>query len=138
MKNNLIKNIIICLSVYCSCLQCFASNAITPQWAEFCPPKYINAVYIKPLIANGSQNTQENNYWYRRKIDFIRTLSTSEKTLDTYNQIRIIEENKSKIYFEQKKLEAIKNQSTINNYHSSHSSSVIMPNTNGNFYRTGY
>ena len=45
-----------------------------PQWAEFCPPLYENAVFKKADKAN-SKRYMENNYWALRKAKFDKSIA---------------------------------------------------------------
>ena len=43
-----------------------------PQWGEFCPPMYENAVF-KP--GEKSVTNVENNYWALRKVKFKKSIA---------------------------------------------------------------
>ena len=49
-----------------------AVSVLEPQWAEFCPPLYENAVF-KPAKEN-SKRDLENNYWALRKAKFEKSI----------------------------------------------------------------
>ena len=50
-----------------------ASSVMEPQWAEFCPPLYENAVF-KPQKEN-SKKDMENNYWALRRAKFEKAVT---------------------------------------------------------------
>lgn len=50
-----------------------AESVMEPQWAEFCPPLYENAVF-KPAKENSKRN-MENNYWALRKAKFNKSIA---------------------------------------------------------------
>ena len=58
-----------------------AESVLEPQWAEFCPPLYENAVF-KPAKENSKRN-MENNYWALRKVKFEK--SVAEDSVKCYN-----------------------------------------------------
>ncbi len=49
-----------------------SESVLEPQWAEFCPPLYENAVF-KPAKENSKRN-KENNYWALRKVKFEKSI----------------------------------------------------------------
>lgn len=97
-----------------------------PQWNEFCPPEYLNAVQkveIKPnpfaqvllcysIIgipfavhkSHKYNDAMSNNYWYRRKMQFdneiamCKQYSSSDGQLSCYMNIRQLEFNKTAQY----------------------------------------
>ena len=78
-----------------------ASSVLEPQWAEFCPPLYENAVY-KPAKENSKRNL-ENNYWALRRVKFqkaimeCKTISKTQADLNMcYGRVANIEKNKTK------------------------------------------
>ncbi|MBQ8634784.1 hypothetical protein IJ425_01350 [bacterium] len=78
-----------------------AESVLEPQWAEFCPPLYENAVF-KPAKEN-SKRDLENNYWALRRVKFqksimeCKTLSKSQAELNAcYGRVANIEKNKTK------------------------------------------
>ena len=50
-----------------------SESVLEPQWAEFCPPLYENAVF-KPAKENSKRN-MENNYWALRKAKFEKSIA---------------------------------------------------------------
>ncbi len=77
-----------------------AESVLEPQWAEFCPPLYENAVF-KPAKENSKRN-MENNYWALRKAKFdksiaeCKALSKSTKDLGVcYARVANLERNKN-------------------------------------------
>ena len=73
-----------------------ASSVLEPQWAEFCPPLYENAVY-KPAKENSKRNL-ENNYWALRRVKFqkaimeCKTISKTQADLNMgYGRVANIE-----------------------------------------------
>jgi len=78
-----------------------AESVLEPQWAEFCPPLYENAVF-KPAKENSKRNL-ENNYWALRRVKFqksimeCKTLSKSQAELNAcFGRVANIEKNKTK------------------------------------------
>ena len=99
------KNLIICLLAIASffviqnCAN--AESVLEPQWAEFCPPLYENAVF-KPAKENSKRN-MENNYWALRKVKFEKSIAeckayskTSAELGACYSRIVNLENNKNK------------------------------------------
>jgi len=48
-------------------------SVMEPQWAEFCPPLYENAVFKKS--AENSKRYMENNYWALRRVKFEKSVA---------------------------------------------------------------
>ena len=78
-----------------------AESVLEPQWAEFCPPLYENAVF-KPAKQNSKRN-MENNYWALRKVKFEKSVAeckayskTSSELGACYSRIVNLENNKNK------------------------------------------
>ena len=78
-----------------------AESVLEPQWAEFCPPLYENAVF-KPAKQNSKRN-MENNYWALRKVKFEKSVAeckayskTSAEPGACYSRIVNLENNKNK------------------------------------------
>ena len=78
-----------------------AESVLEPQWAEFCPPLYENAVF-KPAKENSKRN-MENNYWALRKVKFEKSVAeckayskTSSELGACYSRIVNLENNKNK------------------------------------------
>lgn len=78
-----------------------AESVTEPQWAEFCPPLYENAVF-KPAKENSKRNL-ENNYWALRRVKFqksimeCKTISKTQAELNVcYGRVANIEKNKTK------------------------------------------
>ena len=76
-----------------------AESVLEPQWAEFCPPLYENAVF-KPAKENSKRN-MENNYWALRKAKFDKSIAEckamSKSTQDLgicYSRVATLERNK--------------------------------------------
>lgn len=81
-------------------MQAKAESVLEPQWAEFCPPLYENAVF-KPQKTN-SKRDLENNYWALRKAKFEKSVmeckaySKDSKDLTScFSRVANIERNKS-------------------------------------------
>ena len=85
--------------------------AYAPQWNEFCPPQYVNAVpkdhfvggYLLGVTRN---NFKEYDYWAGRKTEFDREIQYASQLpqdqLDGYfAHIRIMENNKNNVYYSQ-------------------------------------
>ena len=77
-----------------------AASVVEPQWAEFCPPLYENAVF-KPAKAN-SKRDMENNYWALRKAKFeksvmeCKVMSKTQSELGMcFSRVANLERNKS-------------------------------------------
>ena len=77
-----------------------AESVLEPQWAEFCPPLYENAVF-KPSKENSKRN-KENNYWALRKVKFeksileCKTISKTPSELSVcYSRVVNLERNKN-------------------------------------------
>lgn len=51
-----------------------AESIMEPQWSEFCPPLYENAVFKKADKSN-SKRYMENNYWALRKAKFEKSIA---------------------------------------------------------------
>ena len=71
-----------------------------PQWSEFCPPLYENAIF-KPAKENSKRN-MENNYWALRRAKFeksiaeCKAISQNAQELGVcYSRVANIEKNKS-------------------------------------------
>lgn len=62
-----------------------AESVIEPQWAEFCPPLYENAVF-KPAKENSKRN-KENNYWALRKVKFEKSILECKVMAKTQNEL---------------------------------------------------
>ena len=62
-----------------------AESVIEPQWAEFCPPLYENAVF-KPAKAN-SKRDMENNYWALRKAKFNKSIAECKVISKSQNEL---------------------------------------------------
>ena len=73
MKKLLCLFALLLVSVGFSINHADAASVIEPQWAEFCPPLYENAVF-KPAKANSKRN-MENNYWALRKAKFDKSVA---------------------------------------------------------------
>lgn len=100
MKNKLILTAIL-LSLIIPMPFVLAESVTEPQWAEFCPPLYENAVF-KPSKENSKRNL-ENNYWALRRVKFqksimeCKTISKSQAELNVcYGRVANIEKNKTK------------------------------------------
>lgn len=100
MKNKLIISIIM-LSLVLPMSFVSAESVTEPQWAEFCPPLYENAVF-KPAKENSKRNL-ENNYWALRRVKFqksimeCKTISKTQAELNVcYGRVANIEKNKTK------------------------------------------
>lgn len=77
-----------------------AQSVLEPQWAEFCPPLYENAVF-KPAKEN-SKRDLENNYWALRKAKFEKSVmeckvisKTQAELNQCYGRIANLEKNKT-------------------------------------------
>ena len=82
----------------CNCAK--AESVLEPQWSEFCPPLYENAVF-KPAKENSKRN-MENNYWALRKAKFEKSIAEckaySKTTKDLgvcYSRVANLERNKN-------------------------------------------
>ena len=78
----------------------FAQSVMEPQWAEFCPPLYENAVFI-PAKENSKKN-MENNYWALRKAKFDKSIAeckayakNSQELGICFNRVANLERNKN-------------------------------------------
>ena len=78
-----------------------AVSVLEPQWAEFCPPLYENAVF-KPAKEN-SKRDLENNYWALRKAKFEKSImeckvisKTPAELNQCYGRVANLEKNKTK------------------------------------------
>ena len=78
-----------------------AASVLEPQWAEFCPPLYENAVF-KHAKENSKRN-MENNYWALRKVKFeksiaeCKAISKSAEDLGVcFSRVASLERNKNK------------------------------------------
>lgn len=77
-----------------------AESVLEPQWSEFCPPLYENAVF-KPAKENSKRN-MENNYWALRKAKFEKSIAEckaySKNANDLgvcYSRVSSLERNKN-------------------------------------------
>ncbi|MBQ7287840.1 MAG: hypothetical protein IJW73_08785 [Candidatus Gastranaerophilales bacterium] len=77
-----------------------AVSVLEPQWAEFCPPLYENAVF-KPAKEN-SKRDLENNYWALRKAKFEKSImeckvisKTPAELNQCYGRVANLEKNKT-------------------------------------------
>ena len=66
-----------------------------PEWTEFCPPKYCES--------NENVFSQDATYWYKRRLQFQRSLKRCSefkgKELDScYEEIRAAESRKNKVW----------------------------------------
>lgn len=78
----------------------FSSSVMEPQWSEFCPPMYENAVF--KTDRKNSAKYRENNYWALRKVKFeksiieCKVIAKTQSELNTcFARIANIEKNKS-------------------------------------------
>jgi len=76
------------------------ATVMEPQWSEFCPPLYENAVF-KPAKENSKRN-MENNYWALRRAKFeksiveCKAISQNAQELGVcFSRVANIERNKS-------------------------------------------
>jgi len=63
----------------------FAENIMEPQWSEFCPPLYQNAVY-KDAKEN-SKRYMENNYWALRRVKFQKSIAECKKIAQNQSEL---------------------------------------------------
>lgn len=77
-----------------------AESVMEPQWAEFCPPLYENAVF-KSAKKNSKRN-MENNYWALRRVKFQKSIaeckavSQSQRELNAcFARVANLEKNKN-------------------------------------------
>ena len=88
---------ILVLSAF-TCILSVNASIFEPQWSEFCPPNYQNAVFRKGEKAG---MYSENNYWALRRVQFERGIREcrSYKDIETqnacYNRLVDIERNKT-------------------------------------------
>ena len=101
MKKNLIISLLAIASFFVIQNCANAENVLEPQWAEFCPPLYENAVF-KPAKENSKRN-MENNYWALRKVKFEKSIAeckayskTSSELGACYSRIVNLENNKNR------------------------------------------
>jgi len=81
-------SLIISLFIVFSCFSTInvkASSVLEPQWSEFCPPLYENAVF-KPAKEN-SKRDMENNYWALRKAKFEKSIMECKVIAKTPNDL---------------------------------------------------
>ena len=100
MKKLLFLFTVLFVSVGFSINHANAESVIEPQWAEFCPPLYENAVF-KPTKANSKRN-MENNYWALRKAKFDKSIAECKamaKSADElgvcFSRVANLEKNKN-------------------------------------------
>ena len=77
-----------------------AENVMEPNWGEFCPPLYENAVFKK--ARKNTKRNMENNYWALRKAKFQKSIAEckaySENASELnacYKRVANIEKNKT-------------------------------------------
>ncbi len=101
MKRTLIIGLLSLSTICVSQISVKAESVLEPQWAEFCPPLYENAVF-KPSKENSKRN-MENNYWALRKVKFEKSVAeckayskTSTELGACYSRIVNLENNKNR------------------------------------------
>ena len=77
-----------------------ADSVMEPNWSEFCPPLYENAVFKK--ARKNTKRYMENNYWALRKVKFEKEIteckaySKNASELNTcYKRVANLEKNKT-------------------------------------------
>ena len=77
-----------------------AQSVMEPQWSEFCPPLYENAVYKQ--TEDGNKKYTENNYWALRRVKFEKSVmeckvisKTQQELFSCYGRVANIEKNKT-------------------------------------------
>jgi len=79
-------------------VNCTWASVFEPQWSEFCPPNYQNAVFRK---GNKPGMYTENNYWAVRRVQFekgkreCRTYTDIQTQNACYQRLADIERNKT-------------------------------------------
>lgn len=96
------KIFVFIFSLVLLCNICIMQNAkasiFEPQWSEFCPPKYQNAVFRK---GEKPGMYKENNYWAVRRVQFEKSKRECRSYQDIatqnacYQRMVDIERNKS-------------------------------------------
>ncbi|MBQ9246514.1 hypothetical protein IJ182_09635 [bacterium] len=88
------------ISMIIPCDITFAENITEPQWAEFAPPLYENAVFKSTKL--NSKKYMENNYWALRRVKFkksileCKVLSKNQTELgNCYSRVANLENNKN-------------------------------------------
>lgn len=98
------KNIVFLFFVFSVCVfiqnQASCASVMEPQWGEFCPPMYENAVF--KTDSDNSSKYRENNYWALRKVKFdksvleCKVISKTQSELNTcFARVANIEKNKT-------------------------------------------
>ncbi len=85
MKKYIIFTFLLVYAFFFISKNAYASSVLEPQWAEFCPPLYENAVF-KPQKAN-SKRDMENNYWALRKAKFDKSIMECKTLSKDVNQL---------------------------------------------------
>jgi len=100
MKKLLLLFVMLIFAVNFSSNSTNAESVLEPQWSEFCPPLYENAVF-KPAKKNSKRN-MENNYWALRKVKFEKSITeckvmskTSKELGACYSRVVNLERNKN-------------------------------------------
>ncbi|MBQ9246426.1 hypothetical protein IJ182_09190 [bacterium] len=100
MKKYIILSLFVLAFIGISADSAKAESVIEPQWAEFCPPLYENAVF-KPAKENSKRN-MENNYWALRKAKFEKSITECKVISKTqselgmcYSRVANLERNKN-------------------------------------------
>lgn len=91
----------------------FAEVILAPEWSEFCPVEYLNA---KP-----SKWSKDTDYWYNRRIQFENSISrcsscTGNDLKSCYDQVRVVEQNKNKLWNTRLEQQKIESQKTTDMY----------------------
>ena len=101
MKKSLIITFFTVMTVCLAQSSATAESILEPQWSEFCPPLYENAV-CKPAKENSKRN-MENNYWALRKVKFEKSIAeckaiskTSSELGACYSRVVNLENNKNR------------------------------------------
>ena len=101
MKKILFIGLFITAAAICIAPQEAKAESVTePQWSEFCPPLYENAVFKK--TKRNSKKNMENNYWALRKVKFqksileCKVLSKNSGSLsECFSRVANLENNKT-------------------------------------------
>lgn len=86
-----------------------AAAFFAPEWSEFCPAQYAN-------LENKSYLLPEKVYWLQRRLNFEekkKMCLSQEDQGACYSELRQSENNKNKIYYEEKRLRQEREESNM-------------------------
>ncbi len=107
MKKILLFTIFIASCILLSQNISYSETITEPQWSEFAPPLYENAIFKKTKL--NSKKYMENNYWALRRVKFQKSILEckvlSKKSSDLsacYARVANLENNKNNQRTQQK------------------------------------